>query len=164
MLWLLLLVFYQVFVDSGYRRISLSRFVHAFTSLKYEASELGTPLASIDPLLIKVDCRDFCQFKLKDKTIPARVEIDPNGRLSDLTLQFFDSDKNLIGYQDKAPEPTFYVIDGRGELIQLIRLKLNHQTDLIFKAYYPSTQQMQFAGSDGKQWLYSATKPDLQRL
>lgn len=168
-IWLSLILFYQVLVNPGYQRFSWRQFlspdffIQVLPRLRFQPPILGKA-AIIDPAAIAVDCDNFCQFKLKDKIIPAQVEIDAAGRLKDLTLNFFDSQAGLIGYQDKSSEPTFYVINSQAELLQVIRLVLNHQVKLTFQNYYPDSQRVLFQSDLGESFLYSANKPALQLL
>ncbi|MBU3935746.1 hypothetical protein KJ909_03675 [Patescibacteria group bacterium] len=161
--WLSLLLFYQVFVNSRYQRVSLKQAVAAFDQIKYQPPVLGQPAPSPDPEIIKIDCRSVCQFIIKGQIVKTRKDSDAAGGVTALTLQFFDQEKGLIGYQDHEANPTFYVIDNQSNLLQVVRLKLD-QIEFSFQAYYPQTQQILFRSDQGEQFLYAANQPSLQIL
>jgi len=181
--WLSLLLFYQVFVNSRYQRIPFQQFIKPDTLAQAVSTLIFHPSLPKKPELIKetikveVDCQEFCQFNLIDlkngsliKTLPAREDFNPAGRLKKLTLAFTDSQSSLIGYEGKAlTDRTFYVINFEAELIQVVKLSLNNQLNFEFIDYYPSTQQMlfkSFNASNNKEefWLYAANRPALQLL
>lgn len=172
MTWLSLLLFYQVFVNSRYERISLKQAVSAFNQLKYKAPVLGQPAPPPDSGKIEVACQEFCQFNLIDlktgsliKTLPAREDFNPAGRLKELKLAFIDSQSGLIGYEGKASaDRAFYVINFQAELIQVVKLSLNNQLNFEFIDYYPQTQQILFRSDQGENFLYAANRPSLQLL
>lgn len=161
--WLSLLLFYQVFVNSRYERISFRQAVSAFNQLKYQPQVLGQPALPPDSSNIQIDCRSVCQFKINNQIVKSRKDSDAAGGLTALTLQFFDQAKGLIGYQDQADNPNFYVIDNQSNLLQVIRLKLD-QVEFSFQAYYPQTQQILFRSDQGENFLYAANRPALQIL
>lgn len=174
---------YQVCVNSSYQRIPLKQFIKpsvltkAVTGLIFKRSLPQKPESVKQTVRVEVDCREFCQFNLIDtktnsviKTLPARVDIDASGRLKALKLFFVDSQSGLIGYQNNSlADPTFYVINFQADLLQVVKLSLNHQINFEFLDYYPSTQQMLFKSlnSSNRQeelFLYAANRPALQLL
>ncbi len=138
-------------------------FLAAISALQYQPQALGQP-SPANPAGITLSCDNFCNFIIKDKIIPARVEIDAAGRLKDLTLQFFDPNSGLIGYQDKSQEPIFYVINDQSELLQVVRLSLNHRSPLRFQNYFSNSRQILFTSDSGESFLYSADHPSLHLL
>jgi len=173
------LVFYQLFVNLQHQRIPLPKFLsintlkQAFQAVKYQPKSLGIPQNTPDADLINVNCQEFCKFNLTNfpgKNIPALVDNNGQGRLSDLTLHFFDPLVRLIGYENnKVEDPTFYVIDYQPQLIQTIKLNLNQQRRLNFVSYYPQTKQILFKSTNlnnGSEefMLYSASSPSLTLL
>jgi len=161
--WLSLLLFYQIFVNSRYQRVTVKQAFSAFNQLKFHPPVLGEPAQPPNLKEISVSCRPTCQFEINNKIVRSRKENDPEGRVTALTLHFFDSGKGLIGYQDTDGDQNFYVIDNQSNLLQVVRLKLN-QTELSFQAYYPQTQQILFRSNQGEQFLYAANRPALQLL
>ena len=166
------LVFYQIF----HRRIPLRKFLsfsllkQAFNKLPYQPLDPGQPQNFPDPNPLSVICQPSCIFAYQEKTIPAIVDLYRNDRLTDLDSRFFDPQAGLIGYQNKKLEdPTFYVIDFELQLLQVIKLNLNHQRQLSFINYYPNTKQILFKSTDLNNgntefMLYSATSPSLTLL
>ncbi len=163
LIWLSLLLFYQVFVNSRYQRVSLKQAVSAFNQLKYQPPVLGEPAPPPDSGKIEIVCRPVCQFKINNKIVRSRTDSDAAGGVTALTLHFFDPEKGLIGYQDHADNPNFYVIDNQSNLLQVVRLKLD-QLEFSFQAYYPQTQQILFRSDQGENFLYAANRPALQLL
>lgn len=161
--WLSLLLFYQVFVNSRYQRVSFKQALASVAKLKYQPLVLGEQAPPPDPSNIKLDCRSVCQFKINDQIVKSRKDSDAAGGVTALTLQFFDQDKGLIGYQDHETNPSFYVIDNQSNLLQVIRLKLD-QVEFSFQAYYPQTRQILFLSDKGENFLYAANQPSLQLL
>ena len=179
LLFLLSFVFYQVFADSSHKRISIRKFLsfstlkQAFNRLPNQPLDLGEAQNFSKPDAIQVNCSEFCQFfftNLPDKTIPALIDNNGQGRLEDLELHFYDETAGLIGYENKDPNnPTFYVIDFIPKLLQTIRLNLNQQKLLSFVNYYPKTKQILFKSKDLNNqseefMLYSANSPSLTLL
>ena len=167
-----LLHFRQVFVFPNYQPVPLAYLLNNLKSAVYQLTyhpvlPQDIPTQPSD-LTIETLCPDTCQFIIKNstdnsviKTIPAIVDIDAAARLSSLSLKFFDPQHGLIGYQEtKANYPRFFVINYQPDLLQAIQLNLNDQVKLEFIKYYPQTQQMHFSSQD-KDYLYSATKPEL---
>ena len=150
--WLSALVFYQVFVNIG--DFSLKH-------LSYRVSSLVDPVAIVDENKIKVICDPICFFLVGDKRIRSRTDSDAGGGLLKVNLRFFDQYHGLIGYEDDNSHPNFFVIDTNGEFLQVARLKLD-RINFTFEAYYPSLQLIQFRASSGKQFFYSANKPELR--
>jgi hypothetical protein len=161
--WLSLLLFYQVFVNSRYQRVSLRQAFSAFNQLKYQPLALGEPAPVPDLKEISVSCQPICEFKINNKIVRSRKDSDAAGGLTVLTLQFFDQAKGLIGYQDHEANPSFYVIDTQSNLLQVVRLKLPN-VGFSFQAYYPQTQQILFRSDQGENFLYAANRPSLQIL
>lgn len=111
-----------------------------------------------------VICQPECNFVVGEKIIPARLANDSAGQLRQLNLNFVDTKRGLIGYDNASQgNPEFYVLSFDKELIQVIQLDLNHQRTLKFAGYYPATGQIGFKSSDGNNWLYSAASPSLIR-
>ena len=98
-----------------------------------------------------------------DKRIRSRTDNDAGGGLLKVHLRFFDQYHGLIGYEDDNPHPNFFVIDTNGEFLQVVRLRLD-RISFTFAAYYPSLQLIQFNASSGRQYYYSANKPELNIL
>jgi len=181
---LTLLVIYQLVVGSDHLRIPLRQFIKPATFIKvikglsYQPKASGTPeVFPPSDLTIKVDCQEFCQFRLINapdqslvKTIPAIIDTDAAGQLKALELKFFDPHYGFIGYQNISLEdPKFYVINFNPDLLQAIQLKLNRTIDIGFIDYYPDSQQILFESFDPQtqtkqQFLYSANKPSLKIL
>jgi len=161
--WLSLLLFYQVFVNSRYQRVSLQQAVSAFNQLKFHPPALGEPAPAPGSKEISVSCQPTCQFKINNKIVRSRKDSDAAGGLTALTLRFFDQAKGLIGYQDQTDNPNFYVIDTQSNLLQVVRLKLPN-IEFSFQAYYPRTQQILFRSNLGENFLYAANRPSLQLL
>ena len=161
--WLSLLLFYQVFVNSRYQRVSLKQAISAFNQLKFQPPVLGQPAPAPDLKAVTVSCQPTCQFIINHQIVKSRKDSDAAGGVTALTLQFFDSKKGLIGYQDHEANPAFYVIDNQSNLLQVVRLKLD-KIEFSFQAYYPQTQQILFRSDQGEQFLYSANQPSLQLL
>jgi len=161
--WLSLLLFYQVFVNSRYERVTLKQAFASIGQLKYQPQTLGDPAPAPDDQQISVSCEPVCQFLINNKIIPSRKDNDPASGVTALTLHFYDSDKGLIGYQDQENHPNFYVIDNQSNLLQVIKLKLI-ETEFSFQAYYPQTQQILFHSNRGENFLYAANRPSLQIL
>ena len=112
-----------------------------------------------------VTCSPSCDFIIGEKIIPARLSNDAAGQLRQLNLRFADIKRGLIGYDNDSPaNPAFYVLSFDKELIQSIKLDLNHQRRLDFVGYYPTAGLIGFHSSDGTDWLYSAASPNLERL
>lgn len=145
------LLFYQVFVDFRYSNLK---------RLRYHALTLVDPVSAVDGEKIKVVCDPVCFFLVGDKRIRSRTDSDAGGGLLKVNLRFFDQYHGLIGYEDDNPHPNFFVIDTNGEFIQVVRLKLD-RINFTFAAYYPSFQLIQFNASSGRQYFYSANKPEL---
>jgi hypothetical protein len=158
-----LLLFYQVFVNSRYQRVSLKQALASVNQLKYQPQALGEPALPPNPNNINLDCRSVCQFNINNQIVKSRKDSDAAGGLTALTLQFFDPTKGLIGYQDQADNPNFYVIDTQSNLLQVVRLKLPN-VKFSFQAYYPQTQQILFRSDQGENFLYAANRPALQLL
>lgn len=93
----------------------------------------------------------------------SRTDTDSAAGLKKVTLRFYDPYHGLIGYEDDNPYPNFFVIDTRGEFLQVIRLKLP-KIEFVFEAYYPGRQAIQFKSGTGQKFLYSANKPELLSL
>lgn len=93
----------------------------------------------------------------------SRTDSDSAAGLKKVNLRFYDPDHGLIGYEDDNPYPNFFVIDTKGEFLQVVRLRLP-QISFTFAAYYPDRQLIQFQADSGQRYLYSATKPELQIL
>lgn len=161
--WLSLLLFYQVFVNSRYQRISLQQVLASVDKLKYEPQDLGEPALPPNPNNINLDCRSVCQFNINNQIVKSRKDSDAAGGVTALTLHFFDQAKGLIGYQDHETNPNFYVIDTQSNLLQVVRLKLPN-VEFSFQAYYPQTQQILFRSDQGENFLYAANRPSLQIL
>lgn len=161
--WLSLLLFYQVFVNSRYQRVSFRQAFSAFNQLKYKAPVLGEPAPPPDLKEISVSCQPTCQFKINNQIVRSRKDSDAAGGVTALTLHFFDPAKGLIGYQDHEDNPNFYVIDSDSNLLQVVRLKLD-RLKFSFQAYYPQTQQILFRSDQGENFLYAANRPSLQIL
>lgn len=90
----------------------------------------------------------------------SRTDSDSAAGLKKVSLRFYDQYHGLIGYEDDNPNPNFFVIDNRGEFIQVVRLKLP-RISFAFEAYYPGRQLIQFKSDNGKKYYYSANKPEL---
>jgi len=167
-----LLHFRQVFVFANYQPVPFTYLIKNFKTAVYQLTHHSVlpQDTSIQPsdLTIETNCPDTCQFIITNsadnsiiKTIPAIVDVDAAARLSALKIQFFDPQHGLIGYQEiKVNYPRFFVINYQPDLLQAIQLNLNDQVKLEFIKYYPQTQQMHFSSQD-KDYLYSATKPEL---
>lgn len=153
-IWLGVLTFYQVFVDSRYAKLS---------QLRYQPPSLVDPVVIVDETKIKVVCDPICFFLVGDKRIRSRTDSDAGGGLKKVSLRFFDQYRGLIGYEDDNSHPNFFVIDTNGEFLQVVRLKLD-RLNFTFEAYYPSSQLIQFNANTGKKFYYSANKPSLQIL
>jgi len=171
-LFISLFVAYQLFVTPQYTRIPFSQFFRLSTlkQIVYQPPNLGQPQNFPDPNLLTVQCQPDCIFSYQDKTLSAMVDNDPNAQLTALTLQFFDPQPGLIGYEntDKL-NPTFYVLDLSGRLLQTIRLNLNQFRILSFVNYYPQTKEILFksthqADQTKQHWLYSAVQPSLRQV
>lgn len=175
-------LFYQIFVDSRFERISPKQFIKpvvlakAARALVFSPPEPQKSTSAKSVVEVQVDCQQDCQFNLIDtqnnsliKTIPARVDADASGRLQALKLFFSDSQKELIGYQTESlTDPVFYVVNFQADLLQVIKLDLK-QYSLEFVDYYPSTQQILFRSTDKlnnhqELFLYAANRPALQIL
>lgn len=169
---LLLLTSYQLFVTPQFTRIPIKKFLQLQTlkQLFYQAPDIGNPQNFGNPNPLTLTCQPGCLFTLNDQLIPAMVDNDPEALVTDITLQFFDQDKGLIGYQINNPDnPTFYVLDLSGRLLQTIRLNLNQFRQLEFTNYYPTTQEIMFTSThqttqEIKHWLYQATSPSLRQI
>lgn len=153
-IWLVALVFYQVFVDFRYFNLK---------HLRYQTPSLVDPTTIVDESKIKVVCDPVCFFLVGDKRIRSRTDSDAGGGLEKVKLRFFDQYRGLIGYEDDNSHPNFFVIDTNGEFLQAVRLKLD-KINFTFQAYYPSFQLIQFLSSSGEQYFYSANKPELNIL
>lgn len=151
---LITLIFYQVFVDFG---------DFNWKSLRYQAPVLTDKTIKADQNNIQVICDPICYFLVENNRIRSRTDSDAGGGLLKVTLRFFDQYHRLIGYEDDNSYPNFFVIDTKGEFIQVVRLKLP-KIDFTFEAYYPSSQLIQFRASTGEQYFYSANKPELNIL
>ena len=145
------------------------------TNITYAHMLLTQASRPISRYLIYPDCTEICRFGKLDVTtgeanfIPALKENDPNARLEDLLLHFYDEDKKLIAYQrTPGSEPlNFFVINFEKELIQMIQLILPSGRELSFVGYYPQSQEMAFVSrEDNKQELlvYIVNQPALKLL
>jgi len=150
-IWLSTVVFYQVFSDFG--AASLKR-------LRYQPLTLVDPVVLVDENQIKVICGPVCFFEIGGKRISTRTDSDAGGGLLAVNLRFFDPYHGLIGYEDDQTNPNFFVIDTRGEFLQVVRMKLP-QISFTFEAYYPEKQLIRFSADNGQQYFYSANKPEL---
>lgn len=150
-LWLSTLIFYQIFVNVG---------DFSWKHLRYQPPVLTDRTTIVDENNIKVICDPICYFLVENKRIRSRTDSDAGGGLLKVTLRFYDQYHGLIGYEDDNSYPNFFVIDTRGEFLQVIRLKLP-KISFTFEAYYPSSQLIQFRASTGEQFFYSANKPEL---
>jgi len=151
-IWLVSLIFYQVFVDFRYFNLK---------HLRYQTPSFVDPVAIVDETKIKVVCDPICFFLVNDKRIRSRTDSDAGGGLLKVNLRFFDQYRGLIGYEDDNSHPNFFVIDTNGEFLQVIRLKLD-RINFTFEAYYPSLQLIRFRASSNEQYFYSANKPELR--
>lgn len=153
-IWLVSLIFYQVFVDFRYFNLK---------HLRYRAPSLVDPVTIVDETKIKVVCDPICFFLVGDKRIRSRTDSDAGGGLLRVNLRFFDQYRGLIGYEDDNSHPNFFVIDTNGEFLQVVRLKLD-RINFSFQAYYSQTQQILFRSDQGEKFLYAANRPALQIL
>ena len=131
--------------------------------MRYRPPTLANPVAQADSEKIQVVCDQVCFFLVEGKRIRSRTDSDAGGGLSRVTLRFFDPYHGLIGYEDDQPNPNFFVIDTSGEFLQVIRLKLP-QVVFAFESYYPEEKLIRFSADNGRQYYYSANKPELSIL
>ena len=169
---LLSLVVYQLFVTPQFTRVPISQFLKANTLKKlfYQTPDIGQPQNLPDPNPLLLSCQPTCNFTLGDQVIEVKVDNDPEARLTELSLMFFDPEPGLIGYQiTNSDNPTFFVLNLSGQLLQTIRLNLNQVRLLKFVNYYPKTKEIMFKSTNQetqiiKHWLYQATKPSLRQI
>lgn len=140
--------------------LSLLLFYQDFGRLRYQPPALLDPVFVPDETKIKVVCDPVCFFVTNGQRIMSRTDSDSGAGLSKVTLRFYDSYHGLIGYEDDNSYPNFFVIDTRGEFLQVVRLKLP-KINFAFAAYYPSRQLIRFRSDDGKKYYYGANKPEL---
>ena len=129
-------------------------------NLRYRSPALVDPVVLVDENQIKVICGPVCFFEIGGKRISTRTDSDAGGGLLAVNLRFFDPYHGLIGYEDDQTNPNFFVIDTRGEFLQVVRMKLP-QISFTFEAYYPEKQLIRFSADNGQQYFYSANKPEL---
>lgn len=146
LIWLSALLFYQ---DLG--------------RMRYRPPVLGEPMLTADEDKIKVVCDPVCYFVTDGKRIMSRTDSDSAAGLPQVNLRFYDPYHRLIGYEDSNANPNFFVIDTRGEFLQVIRLKLP-RINFVFTGYYPDRQLIQFQASNGENFFYSANKPELLNI
>jgi hypothetical protein len=155
LVWLCTSLYYQVPSDFRYFR---------FTDLWSKPQVLASPADMlVDEAKIKVICDPTCFFVIGNNRVRSRTDSDAGGGLAKVSLRFFDPHRELIGYEDDHVYPNFFVIDTRGELLQVVRLRLE-KVSFAFEAYYPDSQLIEFRRSDGKKFLFSANKPELISL
>lgn len=153
----------QVTVSADYRPQLLST---NFLRLNHSHPRpQAVPVNSLEQIALTCQPDCFFQDKLNpDKSTRALTTGNPDGRLQQLQLKFYDPQNSLIGYQDINDFPTFYVIDFQPRLIQAIQLNLNDITKLEFLGYYPDSKQIYFISrsEEGNNYfLYSADSPNL---
>lgn len=147
------------------------------TDITYRHAQLTRSALPVSQYLVFPDCSEICQFGILDiksgtvNFVPALKENDPDARLEDLVMQFYDETQRVIAYQRvSGDEPyDFFVVNFQQELIQLIELRLPSDRDLTFMGYYPQSQEMAFVsrketGLDQELLVYSATQPALRTL
>ncbi len=154
LIWLGVSIFYQVFINFGDADLK---------HLRYRAPDFVDPITTVDEKQIQVVCNPICYFLTDGKQVRSRTDSDAGGGLLKVTLRFYDAYHGLIGYEDDQPNPNFLVIDTNGEFLQVVRLKLP-RISFSFAAYYPSVQLIQFKADNGRQYFYSANKPELKIL
>jgi hypothetical protein len=169
---LLSLVGYQLFVTPQFTRVPITEFIKPKTLKKiwYQAPDIGEPRNFPKPNPLSLNCQPTCNFVLADQIIEAKIDNDPAARLTELKLMFFDPEPGLIGYQlTNSDNPTFFVLNLSGQLLQTVRLNLNQIRLLEFVNYYPKTKEIMFKSTHQetqviKYWLYQATKPSLRQI
>lgn len=147
------------------------------TGIAYPHDRLTLAAQPIAQYLVFPDCAQICRFGILDlmsgeaKWVAALREDDPDARLENLVMQFFDEQQKLIAYQrTPGAEPyDFFVINFQQELVQLIELRLPSGWELEFAGYYPQSQEMAFVSdsetdADQEFLLYSAMQPALRLL
>jgi hypothetical protein len=172
---LLSLVTYQLFITPQFTRVPISQLLKAKTLSKlfYQTPDIGEPQNFPDPNPMAVMCEPDCYFFFQERIVMAKVDNDEKKRFSKFSQfepKFLDDQVGLIGYQTTDPQnPTFYVIDYSGQLLQTVRLNLNQVRLLEFVNYYPKTKEIMFKSTNQetqeiKHWLYQATKPSLRQI
>lgn len=151
-IYLGVITFYQVFSDQRYASLK---------NLRYREPRSSEAITVVDSTKIKVVCEPICFFLADGKKIRSRTDSDAGGGLTNLELRFYDSYYGLIGYEDKNEHPNFFVIDTRGELLQMVRLKLD-KNNFSFAAYYPGIKLIEFKASNGQKFFYAADQPALK--
>ncbi|MFH1280664.1 MAG: hypothetical protein ABII08_03590 [Candidatus Beckwithbacteria bacterium] len=172
---LLGLVVYQLFVTPKFTRIPLRQFFKTSTlsQLFYRTPDIGQFQNFPNPNPMAVMCEPDCYFFFQERIVMAKVDNDENKRFTDFSQfepKFLDDQAGLIGYQTTdLSNPTFYVINYSGQLLQTIRLNLNQYRLLEFINYYPKTKEIMFKSTHQdtqieKIWLYTATTPSLRQI
>lgn len=172
LLALLSLVAYQLFVTPNFTRIPFSQFFSQSTLKKitYQPPDIGQPQNFPDPNPLSLACQPTCNFVLDEQIIKAKIDNDPEALITSLSLKFFDLKPGFIGYQSNDPNnPTFFVLNLDGQLLQTIRLNLNQLRLLEFVNYHPETQEIMFKSTHQdnqfeEHWLYSANSPSLRQI
>ena len=165
--------FFQIFVYPNYQPVYFDLFNTRILKQSLISLNKSNSLSKVESSQshlneLKVICQPDCFFIAEDLEIPAIVDQDAAGRLTQLELKFFDPDHQLIGYQSISQNPTLFVINYTPDLLQTIQLNLTNQA-LNFSDYYSDTQQIKFKSVDKsthqtQDYLYSSYKPELIKL
>jgi|GEM_PF-5381900 hypothetical protein len=172
---LLFFVIYQLFATPQFTRIPLTQLIKPSTLKKlfYQTPDIGEPqnILSYKPLVVM--CEPGCYFFFEERIVVPKVDNDEKKQFTNISQfepRFLDDQAGLIGYQTTdLQNPTFYVIDYSGQLLQTVRLNLNQVRLLEFVNYYPKTKEIMFKSinqqtQEIKYWLYQADKPSLRQI